>query len=189
MTPLVNMLPWRHRRRQAQMRTGAMLMLPGPAIAAVFCSLLWQEGLLARQQLAATGQAHQQRVAEIALRLERCLQQQAEQQQLLQRRQRQVAAREAGLAWQQRLTRLSGAMPDPAWLLALEARGSSVRLSGQSTTLEGVRQLEQRLPGVGFSHYRMGAITRTDQGLWQFNVRLVWEALSTAGGGPHAPAG
>ncbi len=147
MSPFINLLPWRKRYRQRQLRYWSLLAAGcalSVALAGIAGSalLVWQEERLRIQ-------------ADYLSQARILLQRKHQQMQTLEKRQKLQRARKAQRlsvsAWEQRLTGLAGLMPAGVWLSSLSVKNGRAVIHGNAINPEDVRLVEQNLrqqPGI-----------------------------------------
>jgi pilus assembly protein HofN len=141
MTALINLLPWRKRTRQRQLRRWGLL-----AAGCVLSALL----VAAVSRALVAWQAEQQRIqAEYLSQLRASLQQKYQAAQKLAKRQKLQEARKAQRLsiseWEPRLIRLAGSLPAGIWLTSLAMAKGRIVLHGNAEKPEDLRLLEQNL--------------------------------------------
>jgi len=141
MTAMINLLPWRKRNRQRQLRRWGLL--------AAGCLLSALLVAITRPALVAWQGEQQRMQAEYLSQLRASLQHKYQEAQKLAKRQKLREARNARrLAiseWEQRLTRLADLLPTGIWLTSLAMVNGRVTIHGNAENPEDLPLLEQKL--------------------------------------------
>jgi pilus assembly protein HofN len=170
MTYLINLLPWRQRRRHEQIRLWS-LFAAGCLLVTVmfgfarFSAFAWHKDRL---------QAEREPVSQLSTLLTRRYQ--AEQ--ALAKRQKQEETvrlkRLAIRAWDMRLTQLAELLPASAWLTSLSLKNERLVLKGKIEQVEDVQTVEQNLRQLAAAgSVEVGRMERDKDGLLIFTFTLL----------------
>lgn len=178
MTVGVNLLPWRETLRRRRLRFWALMFVGGLMVITLMLGV--------RMAVNASDLALNTVRAQEARRL----------QQALATREQQLSADAAQRAahahirdrqqetrrWALWLAAVGNALPEQAWLTALEWQGGALGLMGKANRFPALAELERALAGLpGLRRGKPGATLQDAEGRWQFNVQLL-------PGDAHAPS-
>lgn len=165
MTPLLNLLPWRQRRRLRKRYQWSFV--------AVGCLALMVLANIALPHLMAWRHDRLRLQHEYLLQMNAALQrkylaaQELKELRLIQ--EKKTAQREAFKTWEARLITLARRLPANVWLVSLSFKNEQMLIKGYARQSGDIQQLEKRLRQLeGISAVKTGAIQQDEKGLMRF---------------------
>lgn len=170
MAAMVNLLPWRDALRRQRLRFWALMFIGGLLMVALNLAVnvamnmsdralntLWiqearrlQQALTVREQRLAADAAQRAALAQILVR------------------------QQETRRWSLWLAAIGNALPEQAWLTALEWQGGALALAGKANRFLALAALDRALADLpGLRRGKPGATLRDADGRWQFNVQLL----------------
>lgn len=177
MTTLVNLLPWRARRRRRRAGLWAGLFCgSGAAVGAAALLWFWMLSQTHATLNARISAAHRLQL----LQAERIAQRAAFTQRidaLTQKAARRQARQKAVADWQPRLLELAARAPQNLWFTSLAFTERALRLQGRAQHPDALAAFQQRLRQLpGFAAAEMGETSRDDKQGWRFSLSLHQES-------------
>jgi pilus assembly protein HofN len=170
MVVMVNLLPWRDARRRQCLRFWALMLVGGLLVIALNIAVNVAINKSERTLNAARVQEARRLQQALTVREQRLVADTAQRATTAQIRVRQQETRR----WSLWLSTIGNALPEQAWLTALEWQGAALMLAGKANRFPALAELERALADLpGLRRGKPGATLRDADGRWQFNVQLL----------------
>lgn len=174
MNPLLNLLPWRQRRRLRQLHLWIMIAAGCSAMGIIIAIALpkltsWQQDVQRLQhnylvQMNSALQNKYQEVRELKI--------------IQQQREKANARRQAFADWEARLTHLARQLPAGVWLTSLSLKHGEMLIKGQATQTADIKLVEAGLHKLeGTSVIKTGTIYQNAKGLMVFAFTVTFSEV------------